>query len=72
MLHALGVVPDQRRSGMGAAMIHSAANWAIPRGAKWLALAVTKANVPANSLYERLAMTTATEYHYRRAPERRE
>ena len=72
MLHALEVVPDQRRSGMGAAIIHSAVNWAIPRGASWLALAVTKANVPANSLYERLAMTPATEYHYRRAPERRE
>ena len=69
MLHAVQVAPDQRRSGTGAAILRSAANWAIARGANWVALAVTKANTPANALYSKFAMTPATEYHYRRAPE---
>jgi GNAT superfamily N-acetyltransferase len=69
MLHALEVATDHRRLGLGAALLHGAANWALAQGAAWLALMVTTANAPANALYRRLSMVPATNYHYRRAPE---
>lgn len=69
MLHALEVDPGMRRSGVGNRIMRAAANWAISVGARWLTLAVTRANDPANALYRGLGMETVTEYHYRRAPE---
>ena len=57
------------RSGIGAAVMYGAANWALAHGAEWLALMVTRANAPANGLYRKLGMSVATRYHYRRAPE---
>jgi GNAT superfamily N-acetyltransferase len=69
MLHALEVATEHRRLGLGAALLHGAANWALAQGAAWLALMVTTANAPANALYRRLSMVPATNYHYRRAPE---
>lgn len=69
MLHALEIAPASRRSGIGAAVMYGAANWALAHGAEWLALMVTRANAPANGLYRKLGMSVATRYHYRRAPE---
>ena len=69
MLHALEVNPSQRRKGVAETIMKGAANWALEVGAPWLARAVTRANDPANKLYEKLGMTVATNYHYRRAPE---
>ena len=37
----------------------AAARFAAEAGARWLALAVTEANVPANRLYDGLGMTVA-------------
>lgn len=68
MLHALEVSPAHRRSGMGATMLAGAASWAADNGAQWLALAVTRANSPANGLYAKLGMIECARYHYRRAP----
>jgi GNAT superfamily N-acetyltransferase len=69
MLHALEVLPDRRRSGVGRMLLHGAANWAETQGADWLTLAVTQANAAANALYRTLGMTATVGYHYRRAPE---
>ena len=69
MIHALEVVPSERRSGVAGRVMGAAAHWAAANGADWLALAVTQANEAANALYRRLGMTPAATYHYRRAPE---
>ncbi len=68
MLHALEVASSQRRKGVAETIMKGAANWAVDIGASWLALAVTRANGPANGLYDKLGMSVATNYHYRRAP----
>ncbi len=66
MLHALEVLPDARRQGVGATMMAAAANWALLQGATTLALMVTRDNAPANSLYLSLGMGEVGQYHYRR------
>lgn len=65
MLHALEVVPDQRRHGTARNLLRRAALWAQDNGAIWLSLAVTEANLPARSLYASLEMHVAGQYHYR-------
>lgn len=71
MVHAIEVAPEMRRNGVGRHLINAAANWATEQSAKWLALAVTKANEPANALYRALGMKQVATYHYRRLPEPR-
>lgn len=68
MLHALEVQPENRRRGAGEIAVRAAAKWGVDQGADWLALAVTKANVAANALYQKLGMSPVASYHYRRAP----
>lgn len=68
MLHAVEVLKTERRKGAGTMLLHGAANWAAEAGATTLALAVTEANTPARTLYERLGMTVAARYHYRSRP----
>jgi GNAT superfamily N-acetyltransferase len=65
MLHALYVLPRARRRGVARALTGAAAAWALERGARDLALAVTEANAPARALYERMGMAVAGRYHYR-------
>ncbi len=67
MLHALEVLPDFRRKGVGRLVLTGIAHWAQGQGAQTLALAVTEANTPARALYERLGMQDAGGYHYREA-----
>ncbi len=66
MLHALEVLPEARREGVGATMMAASANWTTQNGATTLALAVTRDNAPANALYLSLGMTQIGQYHYRR------
>ncbi len=66
MLHALEVLPEARRQGVGATMMAAAANWAQSLGATTLALMVTRDNAPANALYLSLGMAQVGQYHYRR------
>jgi N-acetylglutamate synthase len=68
MLHALEVLPQARRQGVGRLMVTGIAHWAQTQGADTLALAVTRANAPARALYTRLGMEQAGGYHYREAP----
>lgn len=65
MIHAVEVATGFRRKGAGGALLRGAARFALEHGAPWLALAVTEANEPARTLYERLGMGIAARYHYR-------
>lgn len=65
MIHALEVLPEQRRCGVGRNMMRGAAIWARDQGARTLALAVTDANVAARGLYAFLGMRAVEHYHYR-------
>ncbi|KIC14261.1 GNAT family N-acetyltransferase [Leisingera sp. ANG-Vp] len=65
MMHALEILPHQRRCGMGAWMMRQAAFWAVENGASELAVLCTKRNEGANGLYASLGMDCVGEYHYR-------
>lgn len=69
MVHAVEVLANQRRKGVGAWLMRAAAFWARDNGADTLAVLCTRANTGANALYASLAMTRAVGYHYRRKPE---
>jgi GNAT superfamily N-acetyltransferase len=66
-LHALTVVPSLRRQGTARAMVQAAGAWAVAEGGAWLALAVTRGNLPARALYASLGMECVGQYHYRTA-----
>ena len=68
MLHALEVLPDFRRLGLGQHLLIAAARWAQGQGAQSLALVVTRANAGANALYASLGMDVVGQYHYRIRP----
>lgn len=65
MIHAIEVADAYRRRGAGRALMSGAATFAVDNGAAWLALAVTKANAGANTLYQSLGMKVVAGYHYR-------
>ncbi|MFN4170239.1 MAG: GNAT family N-acetyltransferase [Pseudorhodobacter sp.] len=70
MLHALEVVPAQRRQGSANQIVRAAAAWALDHGADRVALVVTEANIPARRLYASLGMELVGQYHYRVRQER--
>lgn len=65
MLHALHIVPDQRRQGSAVKMMRKAAHWAQDQGMTRFSVLVTAANQPANALYASLGMRIVGHYHYR-------
>lgn len=65
MVHAVEVVPEQRRNGLAAWMMRRAAFWAAEQGADTMAVLCTKANTGANALYLSLGLDVVGEYHYR-------
>ena len=65
MVHAIEVATRFRRRGAARALVSGAATFAAEKGAGVVALAVTKANVGANALYQSLGMTQVAGYHYR-------
>lgn len=68
MVHALEILPHQRRRGMGVWMMRQAALWAAENGAHEMAVLCTKENAGANGLYASLGMTNCGQYHYRHLP----
>lgn len=68
MVHALEILPHQRRRGMGVWMMRQAAFWAAEDGATEMAVLCTKENAGANGLYASLGMTNGGQYHYRQLP----
>ncbi len=65
MVHALEILPHQRRQGLGQWAMRAAAFWALDNGAHTLSVICTKANEGANRLYLSLGMPVVGEYHYR-------
>ena len=65
MIHALEVVPDQRRQGVAERMIAAASIWAQQNGATHMSVICTAANDAANNLYFKLGMKHIGGYHYR-------
>ena len=69
MVHAVEILPFQRRKGMGAWIMRQAAFWAAENGAETLAVLCTRENDGANGLYASLGMALAGGYHYRILPQ---
>ena len=67
MVHAVEVLPHQRRQGMAQWMMRRAAFWAAEQGATHIAVLTTAANGPANALYQGLGFQQICGYHYRTA-----
>ena len=65
MLHALEVVPDQRRQGVANNIMGCAAIWAQNNGAKDFSVICVRDNTAANKLYTSLSMENVGHYHYR-------
>ena len=65
MLHALEVLPDFRRFGIGRNILGRAAIWAQDKGAKTFSLVTTGENLPAQGLFSGLGMQVVGQYHYR-------
>jgi ribosomal protein S18 acetylase RimI-like enzyme len=66
-LHGLGVRPDARRRGLGAALTGTAAAAGVAAGADWVSLAMFASNGAARRVYERLGFTVDARFSsYRR------
>lgn len=68
MVHAVEVLPHQRRKGAAAWMMRGAAFWAQKQGAHTLSVICTDANAGANALYRSLGFSVQGQYHYRHKP----
>jgi GNAT superfamily N-acetyltransferase len=68
MVHAVEVLPHQRRLGVGNWIMRAAAFWAVEQGADTLSVICTEQNRAANALYASLGMTVVGQYHYRHKP----
>lgn len=65
MLHALEVVPAQRRQGVAVNIMGCAAKWAQDNGATTFSIICVRENTGANNLYTSLGMKNVGQYHYR-------
>ena len=65
MVHAVEVLPQQRRRGVAQWIMRQSAFWAQEQGARTMAVLCTEANKPALSLYSALGFASVGKYHYR-------
>lgn len=65
MVHAVEILPHQRRQGVAQWIMRKAAFWAEEHGAHTMSVLCTKANTAANALYQTLGMQIVGDYHYR-------
>ncbi len=65
MLHALEILPEFRRAGLGRWAMRRAAFWTLQHGGEYLSVICTVDNEAANALYKGLGMTCQGRYHYR-------
>ncbi|CUH51008.1 GNAT family N-acetyltransferase [Shimia marina] len=65
MVHALEILPFQRRQGVARFLMQRAAIWTAQQGGTHLAVVCTRANEAANALYSGLGMTAVGAYRYR-------
>lgn len=71
MVHAVEVLPHQRKQGVAQWLMRAAAIWAENQGATQIAVLCVTANKPANALYTKLGFARAGTYHYRILSEQR-
>lgn len=64
MIHAIEVDPRFRRRGLARWMLGAAAIWAREQGADRLGLAVSRGNVGARALYDRMGFAEVGGYSY--------
>lgn len=69
MVHAVEVLPFQRRQGVAQWIMRGAAFWAQEQGAEHLAVLCVTDNEAANTLYRALGFAEAGRYHYRQSTE---
>jgi len=69
MVHALTVLPHQRRSGVARWMMRRAAFWGQAQGATTMSVLCVASNEGANAFYQALGFEQAGGYHYRKAPD---
>ncbi|MDW3223262.1 MAG: GNAT family N-acetyltransferase [Paracoccaceae bacterium] len=65
MVHAVEVLPGQRRQGVAQWIMRAAAFWGQKHGASHMSVLCTAANRPANKLYSSLGFERVGHYHYR-------
>ncbi|MEM7733193.1 MAG: GNAT family N-acetyltransferase [Pseudomonadota bacterium] len=65
MIHAVEVLTDHRKLGVGRMMTEHAVRWARGAEATHVAVLCTKANAGANALYASMGLEVVGEYHYR-------
>ena len=65
MIHAVEILPFQRRQGLGRWLMQRAAFWTLDNGGHTLSVICTDANAAANGLYSSLGMSVVGRYHYR-------
>lgn len=68
MVHALVVLPHQRRQGLAEWIMRQAAIWGQAQGAHHISVLCVDANVGANALYRALGFARVGGYHYRVKP----
>ncbi len=68
MVHAVEILPHQRKQGLGGWVMRAAAFWAADHGANCISVMCTRANTGANALYTSLGMPVVGQYHYRLLP----
>ena len=68
MVHAVEVLPHQRRQGVAGWIMRRAAFWARSHGARHISVLCVADNTAANGLYRALGFEQVGQYHYRRAP----
>ena len=69
MVHAVEVLPHQRRQGVAEWIMRGAAFWGQAQGARHISVLCVTQNEAANALYRSLGFTLAGRYHYRQSPE---
>lgn len=65
MVHAVEILPQQRRQGVASWVMRAAAFWAAARGAQHMSVLCTQANDGGNRLYSSLGFEVVGQYHYR-------
>lgn len=65
MVHAVEILPFQRRLGVGRWLMIRAAFWTLDNGGDTLSVICTARNAAANGLYSSLGMSVVGQYHYR-------
>ena len=69
MVHAVEVLPHQRRQGVAEWIMRAAAFWGKAQGARHLSVLCVTDNVAANALYTKLGFERVGRYHYRILPQ---